>query len=285
MWWPLVACNNGSSSNTAVIGCADGASQCGASSSATQYSVSITGTPEGKLTSANDLIISNDTPLTLSFSAESITTPVTITFTASAGTLSEPIHTFNPSDAASMIFTPTFTPGSSSDYTITPSVGGTKMAPITITTMSPTTVGFPTRGTWTFTGSGVIDNYLTCSFGTFDKSMTVMTDAGIYICNSYDQSGAEEPSCEYNGTIPNTTFDFTLPTIVDFFTAGIGFNGSYKNNTVTYNVYSDLPGCTGYIDTWNIKYSSSQSLPYPIVDGVSSKNLKNKHLPTMFNSK
>ena len=267
----LVACNGGGSSGGgAPSGCPNGAAQCGAASVATQYDTQFPSGTDGSLITANNVIIGNGESVALTFGVKNITSPVTVSFASDGGNLQSPLsYTFGDTESS---YTITLQTNSANSYHITPSVGATNMAPVTVSTTSTSIFQLP-LGTYNIKGSNMVV-LGTCNyndFTQFDNAIVVNTTGGAYTCLSGD--GVSECQISTDAHFNPSTHrleEMQLPSSSDS-TGGYYFNARWQNNTFTGNdVLGYIPewgsnNCPGMMQTTKWQYQSSSTLiPYPL---------------------
>lgn len=266
----LVACNSGGGSSgggggDVPSGCPNGASQCGASTVATQYDTQFPNGTNGSLVTASNVIIGNGESVALTFGVKNITTPVTVSFTSNGGNLqSTPSYTFGDNESSYTVVLQTNNGATS--YNITPSVNATNMTPVTVNTISTSMFQLP-LGTYKDTSTYI--NTIDCtSFNAQTFNMTIVnTMSGFYQCVSYlGQSFCDIGKDSQLNPINSRFGTLQLPSAADpFGTDGYYFNGAW-NNGVFSLAYVYGGKCSGAMQSMSWQYQSSSTvLPYPLL--------------------
>ena len=290
----VAACNGGGSSNNSGGGgggtsdaCANGATTCGAPAASATYNQPIQS--GGSLLSTTDLYVSTgSTDIPLSFSVSNITQDTVVTFTVaplSTSTsmnklqdatalpiLSSDFCTFNAASPQACNLNANFLGASNGVYTITPSVGGQAMPPITITSMAASSFTLP-LGTYSYAGQslGVVSN----SPGVIDHcyvsdvpqgTIFVNNSTGGYFCGNnqcFPATGIVEhtrfPTVSLPSGVINVPATVDLPAYSQYLT-----NAGWNNNVFS-STYSNSPAqCSGLFATSTMTLQSSSTvLPYP----------------------
>ena len=290
----VAACNGGGSSNNSGGGgggtsdaCANGATTCGAPAASATYNQPIQS--GGSLLSTTDLYVSTgSTDIPLSFSVSNITQDTVVTFTVaplSTSTsmnklqdatalpiLSSDFCTFNAASPQACNLNANFLGASNGVYTITPSVGGQAMPPITITSMAASSFTLP-LGTYSYAGQslGVVSN----SPGVIDHcyvsdvpqgTVFVNNSTGGYFCGNnqcFPATGIVEhtrfPTVSLPSGVINVPATVDLPAYSQYLT-----NAGWNNNVFS-STYSNSPAqCSGLFATSTMTLQSSSTvLPYP----------------------
>ena len=284
-----VACNGGSSSgggSTTTDACSNGAATCGAPAAPVTYNQQIQS--GGSLLSTTDLYVSTgSTDIPLSFSVSNITQDTVVTFTVaqsstSASTnklqantlpvLSSNSCTFNAASSQACNLNANFLGTSNGVYTITPSIGGQAMTPITITSMAASSFTLP-LGTYSYAGQllGVVSN----SPGVIDHCYVSDVPQGtIFVNNSTGGFFCGNNQCfPATGIVEHTRFPtvslpsgvINVPATVDLPAYSQYLTNAGWNNNVFSSTYSNSPAqCSGLFATSTMTLQSSSTvLPYP----------------------
>lgn len=290
----IVACNGGGSSGgggggggDAPSGCTNGASQCGASSAATQYDTLFPAGTAGSLITANNVVIGNGESVALTFGVKNITSPVTVSFTTDSGNLqSNQSYTFGGPESS---YTITLQTNDATSYNVTPSVGATNMTPVTVSTISASMFQLPLG---TYKDNSVYIDRATAACTPHNaqelQMIEVNTMSGFYTClSAFGHSECQISKDSYTLTpIYSRLGAFQLPY------AAYGSRGYYFNGTWSNGVFSatDVMGydpspypqnnCIGMIQNIEWQYqSSSTAIPYPV---TTSTSLTSQQLVTKF---
>ncbi|MBX9890426.1 MAG: hypothetical protein K2X94_04105 [Amoebophilaceae bacterium] len=306
-----VACNGGSSSGgsstpeptptptptvtptptpTPSDDCSNGAATCGAPAAPVAYNQLIQS--GGSLLSTTGLYVSTgSTDVPLPFEVSNITQDVVVTFTvaqSSASTnklqanalpvLSSNSCTFNVASPEACNLNVNFAGASNGVYTITPSIGGQAMPPITITSMAASSFTLP-LGTYVLAGkllevgssAGVIDR---CGIWDIPNGwIFVNTLTGGYVCLDNECAHASGIIVAQNRyptvTLPSDAVNETAYT--QSYTTYLS-NGGWNNNVFTQTQSNSLAQCNGLFATSTMTFqSSSTTPPYPVVNQTTLK--------------
>lgn len=273
----LVACGSGGGSSgggengdDVPSGCANGASQCGASATATLYDQKFLN-HAGSLITATNVVIGDGESVALTFGVKDIESPVTVNFTSSGGNLqSAPSYTFGDNESSYTFVLQTN--NSVSSYTITPTESGqNSLPPVTVNSIASTKFLLPT-GRYLISGTSLWYDISTPSICGLDNMtglnvQMVNTTAGVYICFKDFRSGVL--GCQLSNVAPTNTSrvpEETMPSgskfNQDFNLTGYYSNAYWSNNTFSSN--SSVDFCP-YVDNVVLTYQTSSTvLPYPV---------------------
>lgn len=292
----IVACNGGGSSGgggggDVPSGCPNGASQCGASSVATQYDIAFPTGTDGSLITANNVIIGNGESVALTFGVKNITSPVTVSFATNGGNLqSNPSYTFGDNESS---YTITLQTNNATSYSVTPSVGVNNMAQVTVSTISASMFQLP-LGTYKDNSVYIDTSTAACTSHNAQElqMIHVNTISGFYTClSAFGHSECQISSDSHTLTPIYSRFGtLQLPYAADpSGSGGYYFNGAWSNGVFS---VTDVMGynpspyqqyqCIGMIQNIEWQYqSSSTTLPYPVRN---SSRLTSQNLVTNFHN-